>query len=57
MAKRVYESDIRGTRRKGRPRKSWLDGVKEILGKKGLNIQEAKVSVHDRSVWRNTCRG
>ena len=57
MAKRVYESDIRGTRRRGRPRKSWLNGVREILGRKGLNIQEAKVSVHDRSAWRNICRG
>ena len=28
MAKRVYESDVRGVRRRGRPRKCWSDGVK-----------------------------
>ena len=30
MAKRVHESDVRGIRRIGRPRKCWMDGVKEI---------------------------
>ena len=45
MAKRVYESDVRGVRRRRRPRKCWMDGVKEVLARKGLNIQEAKVSV------------
>ena len=57
IAKRVYESDVRGTRRRGRPRKCWMDGVKEVLTRKGLNIQEAKVSVQDRSGWRSICRG
>ena len=28
MTKRVYESDIRGVRRRGRPRKCWMDGVR-----------------------------
>ena len=57
MVKRVYESDVRGVRRRGRPRKCWMDGVKETLGRMNLNIQEAKVSVQDRSVWRSICRG
>ena len=57
LAKRVYESDVRGVRRRGRPRKCWMDGVKETLERKGLNIQEAKVSVQDRSEWRSVCRG
>ena len=56
MAKRVYESDVRGVRRRGRPRKCWMDGVKEVLARKGLNIQEAKVSVQDRNEWRSICR-
>ena len=38
-------------------RKCWMDGVKETLERKGLNIQEAKVSVQDRSEWRSVCRG
>ena len=45
MAKSVYESDVRGVRRRGRARKCWLDKVKEVLARKGINIQEAKVSV------------
>ena len=49
MAKTVYESSVRGVRRRGKPRKCWMDGVKETLERKGLNIEEAKVSVHDRS--------
>ena len=57
LAKRVYESYVRGTRRRGRPRKCWMNGVNELLERKGLSIQEAKVSVQDRSVWRSICRG
>ena len=57
MAKRVYESNVRGVRRRGRPRKCWMDGVKEVLARKGLNIQEAKVSLQDRNEWHCICRG
>ena len=57
LAKRVYESNVRGVRRRGRPRKCWINGVKETLERKGLNIEEAKVSVQDRSEWRSICRG
>ena len=57
MAKRVCESDVRGVRRRGGPRKCWRDGVKEVLARKVLNIQEAKVSVQDRNEWRSTCPG
>ena len=57
LVKRVYDSEVRGVRRRGRPRKCWMDGLKEILGKKGLNIQEARVCVQDRSEWRRICRG
>ena len=57
MAKRVYEYDVRGIRRRGRNRKCWLDGVQEVLAREGLNIQEEKVRVQDRNEWRSTCRG
>ena len=49
----MYQSDVRGVRRRGRPRKCWSDGVKEVLARKGLNIQEAKVSVQDRNEWHS----
>ena len=57
LVKRVYDSEVRGVRSRGRPRKSWMNGVKETLGRKGLNIQEAKDSVQDRNGWRSICRG
>ena len=43
-------------RRRGRPRKGWMDGVKDILERKRFNIQEVKVSVQDRSERRSICR-
>lgn len=38
VAKRVHGSDVRDARRRGLPRKSQIDGVKEVLRKKGLGI-------------------
>ena len=55
--KELYESDVRGDRRKGRARKCWMDGVKEVLARKGLNLQEVKVRVQDRNEWHSICRG
>merc|ERR1712002_562519 len=57
LVKRVYDSEVRGARRRGRPRKSWMNGVNETLVRKGLNIQEARDSVQDRNGWRSICRG
>merc|ERR1712002_855444 len=57
LVKRVYDSEVRGARRRRRPRKSWMNGVNETLGRKGLNIQEAKDSMQDRNGWRSICRG
>ena len=57
MVKRVYESDVRDVRRRGRPRKCWSDGVKEVLARKDLNLQEAKVSVQNRNEWHIICTG
>ena len=57
MAKRVYKSDMEGGRRRGGPRKCWMDGEKEVLARKDLIIQEAKVSVQDRNEWQSICRG
>ena len=56
LVKRVYDSEVRGVRRRGRPRKGWMDGLKETLERRGLNIQEARDCVQDRSEWRRVCR-
>ena len=57
MAKRMCGSDVRGVRRRGRPSKCWMDGVKEVLARKYLNIQEAKVSMQERNERCSICRG
>ena len=57
LVKRVYQSDVMGVRRRGRPRRGWMDGVKEILGRKGLSIEDARECVQDRCEWRSICRG
>jgi len=57
LVRRVYDSDARGMRGRGRPRKCWIDGTKEVMRRKGLDIQEARVCVQDRNEWRSICRG
>ena len=57
LVKRVYQSDVMGVRRRGRPRRGWMDGVIDILGKKGLSIEEARECVQDRCGWHNICKG
>ena len=42
LARKVCESEIYGPRCSGRPQKGSMDDVKEMLSKRGLNIQEAK---------------
>merc|ERR1712002_1140838 len=57
LVKRVYDSEVRGVRRRGRPKKSWMNGVNETFERKGLNIQEVKDSMQDRNGWRSICQG
>ena len=57
MVRRVYESSVNGTRRRGRPRKCWMDGVVNVLNERGLNIETARQCVNERSEWRSVCRG
>ena len=38
FAKRVYEGECDGSRSLGRPRKRWIDTVKDFLRKRGLDV-------------------
>ena len=49
---RVMELDVRGRRRRGRPRRRWMDCIGEDLRGKGLTGEE----VHDRPMWRRLVR-
>ena len=41
IAKRVYIGESGGSRSVGRPRKRWIDTVKEYLRKRGLDVRQA----------------
>ena len=41
IAKRVYVGECAGSRSVGRPRKRWIDTVKECLRKRGLDVRQA----------------
>ena len=57
LVKRVYESEVRGVRRRGRSRKSWQKVCKILEKERALiSIQEAKVSMQDRNSWSSSCQ-
>ena len=56
IAKRVYVGECADSSSVGRPRKKWIETVKECLKKSGLNIRQAKRMVQDMSVWRGFVR-
>ena len=41
----------------GRPRKKWIDTVKECLMKRGLDFRQARRMVQDRSEWQGFVMG
>ena len=41
-AKRVYAGECAGSRSVGRPRKRWIDTVKECLRKRGLDVRQRR---------------
>ena len=57
IAKRVYVGECGGSCSEGRPRKRWVDTVKDYLKKGGLDVRQARRMVHDRRVWQGFMRG
>ena len=57
IAKRVYVGGCAFTRSVGRPRKRWIDTVKECSKKRGLDVRQARRMVPDRSEWQGFVRG
>ena len=51
IAKRVYVGECAGSRSVGRPKKRWIDTVKDCLKKRGFDVRQSRIMVHDRSVW------
>ena len=57
ITKRVYVGECAGSRSMGRPRKRWIDTVKESLKKRVLDVRQASKMVQDRSEWRRFVKG
>ena len=57
IAKRVYVGEYAGSRSVVRRRKRWIDAVKDYLKKRGLDVRQAGIMVHNRSAWRGFVRG
>ena len=57
IAKRIYLRERASSHSVGRPRKRWIDTVKNCLKKKGSDVREAGTMVYDRSVWRGFVSG
>ena len=52
-----YVEECAGSRSVGRPRKRWIDTVKECLRKRGLDVRQARRMVQDMSEWWAFVRG
>ena len=52
MARRVLMAEVSGGRVRGRPRLSWMDGVKVALGNRGMTMEAAQQCAEDRKEWR-----
>ena len=57
IAKRVYVRECTGSCSVGRPRKRWIDTVKDSLRKRNLDVNKARTMVEDMSEWRGFVRG
>ncbi len=59
--KKVYESELEGPNRGGRPLGRWKDRVDEYLGERGINgrgtLAEARKECWDRKRWKIFCSG
>jgi hypothetical protein len=67
--KQIYQGEVVGTRPIGRPKKSWLEGVQDVLNRhriktsinkravqaKVMKLRDAQVECQDRARWRKVC--
>jgi hypothetical protein len=53
LTRRVRDTVIEGDKKRGRPKKTWNETVKEDLKKKGLRVED---DTQDRTTWRQCCR-
>ena len=49
MENDIVESNLNGTKTRGRPRTAWRDNIKTWTG---LSVEEAVKAVEDHDIWR-----
>ena len=54
--RKVKAANVEGRHERGRPRFSWLDGMKRVLAVREVSLQEATQFKKERSVWREPLR-
>ena len=52
MARRVLMAKVSGGRVRWRSRLGWIDGVKVVLGNKGMTVEAAHKCAKDLKEWR-----
>ena len=53
IVKRVCEARETGKRPRGRPRKTWKEGLQEVTRNKRVTWKEVKRTVKDREKWKD----
>ena len=48
VGRRMMEMKVQGRRKRGRPKRRWLDRMRDGIKEKGLSGEE----VYDRATWR-----
>ena len=51
MARRVLMAEVSGGRARGRPRLSWMDGLKVALGNRGMILVAARMIGESGEPW------
>ena len=54
MEKTLMLGEIRGRRRRGRPRMRWVDGIMDLMD---VSLSELREMVMDREAWRAAIHG
>ena len=54
-AKKIFESKLEGSRRRGRPRMRWLEDVQKVLGE--MKVKRWRRKAVDREEWASVIKG
>jgi len=53
--KKIFESKLEGSRRRGRPRMRWLEDVEKVLGE--IKVKRWRWKAVDREEWASAIKG